>query len=184
MPPLETPALNHYFTAKNFDLLSVDGNHYSISDLMTKNGLVIAFICNHCPYVQAIADNISRDANDLAKLGVGFVGINSNDVIAYPDDSYDNMKLFSSKHHFNFPYLFDETQEIAKAYDAVCTPDFFGFDRDLKLKYRGRLDSAGKNDIQNAKRELFLAMKLVANNLEVNIKQYPSIGCSIKWKNL
>lgn len=182
MPPLETPELNTHFNAKDFSLISVDGKEYSISDVKGKNGLVVAFICNHCPYVQAIADKITREANDLAKIGIGFVGINSNDVETYPDDSYENMKIFAAKHQFPFPYLFDETQDVAKAYDAVCTPDFFCFDKNLKLKYRGRLDSAGKNDLPDAKRELFEAMQLLADGQEISSKQYPSIGCSIKWK--
>jgi len=183
MPPLETPGINKTFKAKDFNLPGIDGKIYSLSNVKGKNGLVVAFICNHCPYVQAIADKIVRDAADLAKIGIGFVGINSNDVEAYPDDSFDNMKLFAAKHSFNFPYLFDETQEVAKAYDAVCTPDFFCFDSDLKLQYRGRLDSAGKSDVPNAKRELFNAMEIVASGESIeNIRQYPSIGCSIKWK--
>jgi peroxiredoxin len=182
MPPLETPELDTNFKAKDFSLISVDGKKYSISDIRGKNGLVVAFICNHCPYVQAIATKITREANDLAKIGIGFVGINSNDVETYPDDSYENMKIFAAKHHFPFPYLFDETQDVAKAYDAVCTPDFFCFDKDLNLKYRGRLDSAGKNDLPAAKRELFDAMQLMSNGKEISLKQYPSIGCSIKWK--
>jgi peroxiredoxin len=182
MPPLETPELDTTFIAKDFSLISVDGKKYSISDVKGKNGLVVAFICNHCPYVQAIADKITREANDLAKIGIGFVGINSNDVATYPDDSYENMKVFAVKHHFLFPYLFDETQDVARAYDAVCTPDFFCFDKELNLKYRGRLDSAGKNDLPDAKRELFDAMQLMADGRDISSKQYPSIGCSIKWK--
>jgi peroxiredoxin len=183
MPPLETPEINKNFIAKDFNLLGIDGKIYSLSNVKGKNGLVVAFICNHCPYVQAIADKIVRDSAALAKIGIGFVGINSNDVEAYPDDSFDNMKLFAAKHSFNFPYLFDETQEVAKAYDAVCTPDFFCFDRNLKLQYRGRLDSAGKSDVPDAKRELFNAMEIIARGESIeNIRQYPSIGCSIKWK--
>jgi peroxiredoxin len=183
MPPLETPEILRDFIAKDFNLQSIDGKTYSLSQVKGRNGLVVAFICNHCPYVKAIADKITREAFDLAKIGIGFVGINSNDVETYPDDSFDNMKLFAAKHNFNFPYLFDETQEVAKSYGAVCTPDFFCFDRDLKLQYRGRLDSAGKNDLPNAKRELFEAMELVAKGESIeSVKQYPSIGCSIKWK--
>ena len=182
MPPLETPNLEQGFYAKDFNLLSIDGRKHSFADLNKTNGLVIAFICNHCPYVQAIADKITREANELAKIGVGFVGINSNDVENYPEDSYENMKLFAEKHRFSFPYLFDESQSVAKEYGAVCTPDFFCFDRNLLLKYRGRLDSAGKNDLPNATRELFTAMELVAGDKAINFKQYPSIGCSIKWK--
>ncbi len=183
MPPLETPQINKRFKAKDFKLMGIDGKSYSISDVKSKNGLVVAFICNHCPYVQAITDKIVQDVADLAKIEIGFVGINSNDTEAYPDDSFDNMKIFAEQHKFNFPYLFDETQEIAKEYDAVCTPDFFCFDKDQRLVYRGRLDSAGKHHVPDAKRELFNAMEIVASGQSINhIKQYPSIGCSIKWK--
>lgn len=183
MPPLETPKIDKKFIAKDFKLIGIDGKRYSISDVTGKNGLVVAFICNHCPYVQSIVDKIVRDVADLSKIGVGFVAINSNDVEAYPDDSFENMKLFSEKHNFNFPYLFDDSQEVAREYDAVCTPDFFCFDKDLKLQYRGRLDSAGKHDIPNATRELFNAMELIARDESIDhIKQYPSIGCSIKWR--
>lgn len=182
MPPLETPELDKHFIAKDFTLLSIEGVNYSISSVRKEKGLVVAFICNHCPYVQAIADKIAKEAKSLAEIGIGFVGINSNDVEAYPEDSYENMKAFASKHGFTFPYLFDETQEIAKAYGAVCTPDFFGFDCDLKLQYRGRLDSAGKQDIPDAKRELFEAMEIISRSEHLTIRQHPSIGCSIKWK--
>ena len=164
MALLETPKIDFSFTAKDFKLLGIDGNSHLISDSKRENGLVVAFICNHCPYVQAIINKIVRDVADLSKIGIGFVGINSNDVEAYPDDSFDNMKVFAEKHNFNFQYLFDETQEVAKAYNAVCTPDFFCFDRNLKLKYRGRLDSAGKSDLPDAQRELFHIMELVAGD--------------------
>lgn len=184
MPPLETPEIDKTFTARDFNLIGIDEKIYKLSDVRGKNGLVVAFICNHCPYVQAIAEKIVRDVFDLKKIGVGFVGINSNDVEAYPDDSFENMKLFAEKHNFNFPYLFDETQEVAKAYDAVCTPDFFCFDSNLNLQYRGRLDAAGKSDEPNAKRELFEVMEIIARGDSIDhIKQYPSIGCSIKWKS-
>lgn len=184
MPPLETPSVNTAFKAYDFHLLGVDGKYHSISSVNTTNGLVIAFVCNHCPYVQSIAHKIARDANDLQKIGIGFIAINSNDVNTYPDDSYDNMKIFAQKHQWNFPYLFDETQKVAKEYDAVCTPDFFGFNKGLELQYRGRLDSAGKNDFPNAERELYNTMKMIFHKKDINdIKQYPSIGCSIKWKN-
>ena len=183
MALLETPITDKSFTLKDFKLPGIDRKIYNISDSKLDNGLVVAFICNHCPYVQAIADKIVRDAYDLAEIGIGFVGINSNDSEAYPDDSFDNMIVFAAKHKFNFKYLFDDTQEVAKAYNAVCTPDFFCFDKNFKLQYRGRLDSAGKNDVPDAKRELFNIMQLIANNQSIeNIRQYPSIGCSIKWK--
>jgi peroxiredoxin len=185
MPPLETPIIDKSFKAKDFNLIGVDGQQYSLEKVVDQNGVVIAFICNHCPYVQSIAHKIAKESEELAKIGVGFVGINSNDVDAYPDDSYENMKLFAQQHNFNFPYLFDETQEVARAYEAVCTPDFFGFDKNMTLQYRGRLDSSGKNNLPDAKRELFEAMQSAANGVDIDgIKQYPSIGCSIKWKAL
>lgn len=164
MALLETPQIDKNFTAKNFKLLGIDGKIHSILDSQGAKGLIIAFICNHCPYVQAIIDKIVRDVADLAKIGIGFVAINPNDTEAYPDDSFDNMSIFAAKHNFNFQYLIDDTQEVAKAYNAVCTPDFFCFDNNLKLQYRGRLDSAGKGDLPNAKHELFNVMELIANN--------------------
>lgn len=183
MALLETPTIDKSFTLKDFKLLGTDHKIHSILDSKLDNGLVVAFICNHCPYVQAIADKIVRDVSDLAKIGIGFVGINSNDAESYPDDSFDNMIVFADKHKFNFNYLLDDTQEVAKAYNAVCTPDFFCFDKNLQLQYRGRLDSAGKNNIPDAKRELLDAMKSMVDNQSIDsIKQYPSIGCSIKWK--
>lgn len=183
MPPLETPEIEKTFTAIDFSLPSTRSKNYSLRDVVTDNGFIVAFICNHCPYVRAIASKIVREAEELLKIGVGFVAINSNDTKSYPEDSFDNMKLFAEKHHFSFPYLFDESQQVARAYKAVCTPDFFCFDRNKQLKYRGRLDAAGKNDMPNATRELFLAMQMVAADQSIDhIKQYPSIGCSIKWK--
>ena len=147
------------------------------------NGLVVAFICNHCPYVKAVIQRIVRDANDLKAEGIGFVAISSNDAEAYPDDSFDNMKRFAAEHHFTFPYLYDEDQTVARTYGAACTPDFFGFNGDLKLQYRGRLDAsrrdAGPPDLR---RDLFEAMKLVARTGNGPQDQVASIGCSIKWK--
>jgi peroxiredoxin len=182
MPPLETPELTNNFIAPSFNLLGIDGKYSKLEEIKGPKGLVVAFICNHCPYVKAIADKIAKEALELKKLGINFVGINSNDPINYPEDSFDKMKLFAEEHNYNFPYLFDESQEIAKAYGAVCTPDFFGFNSDLLLLYRGRLDAAGKNFIPEARRDLFLAMEKVSQDLPLDEKQYPSLGCSIKWK--
>jgi peroxiredoxin len=181
MALLETPRIDKNFTAKDFNLLSIDGKHYSLADVKKENGLIIAFICNHCPYVKAIADKIAKEVKELQKINIGFIGINPNDINAYPEDSYENMKFFAAKHNWDFPYVVDSTQEVAKLYGAVCTPDFFGFDNKLKLQYRGRLDSAGKQDIPNATRELFIAMQAVVSFGAFDGKQYPSIGCSIKW---
>ena len=182
MVALTTPEVDRGWKAEEFNLISVDGNYYDLDEVKGDNGLVVAFICNHCPYVKSIVDKIAREANELRELGVGFVAINSNDSISYPEDSYENMKIFASNHNFTFPYLLDNTQEIAKKYDAVCTPDFFGFNSKLELQYRGRLDSAKKDIIPDAKRELFIAMSEVAKTSEFNGEQIPSIGCSLKWK--
>ncbi|MSO13555.1 thioredoxin family protein [Rickettsiales endosymbiont of Trichoplax sp. H2] len=182
MVALTTPEADKGWNAEEFILLSVDGNYYDLAKVKGDNGLVVAFICNHCPYVKSIVDKIAREANELRELGIGFVAINSNDSISYPEDSYENMKIFAKEHNFTFPYLLDNTQEIAKKYDAVCTPDFFGFNSKLELQYRGRLDSAKKDIIPDAKRELFIAMSEVAKTSEFNGEQIPSIGCSLKWK--
>lgn len=168
--------------AAQFDLPGVDGRRHTLESTRGPKGLLVMFICNHCPYVKAVADKISRDTADLAALGVGSVAIMSNDAAQYPDDSFDNMKAFAAKHGFRFPYLLDESQEVARTYDAVCTPDFFGFGPDLTLAYRGRLDSSGRSPDPTAKRELYEAMSQVARTGRAPTEQVPSIGCSIKWK--
>ena len=170
--------------APDFELLSVDNNKYSLNSIAGEKGTVIVFICNHCPYVIAIAERLSFEANELKKIGINTAAIMSNDVLSYPEDSFDNMQKFSSKYNFDFPYLFDNTQEIAKKYSAVCTPDFFGFNNKLKLQYRGRIDSGvmNRND-NNIKRELFYAMETISRTGIGPSKQYNSFGCSIKRKN-
>ena len=141
------------------------------------------FICNHCPYVQSVLDRILRDARDLQALGIGVAAISSNDPAAYPEDGFDAMRAEAVKHAFPFPYLFDETQDVARAYGAACTPDFFGFDADFGLPYRGRLDASGRNPAPpDARRELYEAMALVAETGMGPAEQVPSMGCSIKWK--
>lgn len=182
MATLNTPKVIKGWQAADFDLVSVNGHHYNLAKVRDDKGLVVSFICNHCPYVKSVIKKIVQDANDLKKLGIGFVAINSNDPINYPCDSYDNMKVFAKRNNLTFPYLFDESQEIAKKYNAVCTPDFFGFDKKLKLHYRGRLGTTQKDDVSNIQRELFIAMSKVAKNGKYDLKQMPSIGCSIKWK--
>tara|TARA_B100000242_G_scaffold277406_1_gene234038 strand:+ start:154 stop:705 length:552 start_codon:yes stop_codon:yes gene_type:complete len=170
--------------APSFNLLNIDNNLVSLDEARGKNGTVIAFICNHCPYVKAIANRLSKEADELLSESINTIAIMSNDIINYPEDSFENMKIFSKKYKFNFPYLFDETQEIAKKYNAVCTPDFFGFDKNLKLKYRGRLDSGVMNSDPNNKinRDLFNAMIDIKNlGMSLN-EQINSVGCSIKWK--
>lgn len=141
------------------------------------------FICNHCPYVQAVVDRMVRDANELRALGIGVAAIMSNDVVAYPEDGFDNMTVFAARHGFAFPYLYDESQQVARAYDAVCTPDFFGFDADLGLQYRGRLDESRKQAAPvDVRRDLFEAMRQVAETGRGPVDQIPSMGCSIKWR--
>jgi peroxiredoxin len=169
-------------SAPPFDLPGTDGRRHTLASVRGPNGTVVMFICNHCPYVKAVIDKIVRDMRELATHGVGSVAIMSNDPVDYPEDSFDNMKALSTRAEFPFPYLQDESQAIAKAYGAVCTPDFFGYDRDLKLVYRGRLDSSGRSSDPNAPRELFDAMAGVARGGRAPAVQQPAVGCSIKWK--
>ncbi|WP_018237730.1 thioredoxin family protein [Ensifer sp. BR816] len=164
-------------------LPGTDGLTYSILDFSGPNGLVVVFICNHCPYVKAVIGRIVRDAIDLKDHGIGFVAVNANDAEEYPQDSFDNMKLFASQNALPFPYLYDEDQSVAKAYGAVCTPDFFGFNRDMGLQYRGRLDASRKEvDPAGLRRDLYEAMVMVARTGKGPAEQQASIGCSIKWK--
>ena len=179
----KTPICDFGKKAETFELKSVDGNILSLDSIKGENGTLVMFICNHCPYVLAILDRIVRDASDLQQLGVGIAAISSNDVISYPEDSFDNMKKLAASHNFTFPYMYDETQEVAKLYNAVCTPDFFGFNKDHKLQYRGRLDASRKEaGPVDLKRDLFDAMKGVAQTGEGPSDQIASMGCSIKWK--
>jgi peroxiredoxin len=168
--------------AARFDLPGIDGRRHSQDSARGPNGLLVMFICNHCPYVRAIASKLVRDTDELAALGIGSIAIMSNDATTYPEDSFDNMKTFAAEHDFPFPYVIDESQEIARAYDAVCTPEFFGFDRNLTLAYRGRLDASGRSPDPTARRELFEAMSQVARTGRAPVDQHPSIGCSIKWR--
>jgi thiol-disulfide isomerase/thioredoxin len=148
-----------------------------------ERGTLVAFICNHCPYVLAVIDRLVRDARELAPLGIGVVAISANDAISYPDDSFPNMKAFAAHHGLPFPYLYDESQAVARAYGAVCTPDFFGFDAGLKLAYRGRLDASRNAPAPaGARRELFEAMRLIAETGAGPAEQFPAVGCSIKWR--
>jgi peroxiredoxin len=181
---VETPICDFGWAAPDFRLPGIDGRDWSLADIQGANGTLLMFICNHCPYVQAIIDRLVRDVRALQDLGIGVAAVMSNDTQAYPEDSFDNMKAFAQRHGFTFPYLFDESQDVARAYGAVCTPDFFGFDRKLGLQYRGRLDAskreAGPTD---AKRELFEAMRQVADTGKGPVQQVASMGCSIKWKS-
>jgi peroxiredoxin len=168
--------------ATQFDLPGIDGRRHTPDSARGPKGLLVMFIANHCPYVRAIATKIVRDASELAPLGIGSIAIMSNDATTWPEDSFDNMKLFAVQYGFNFPYVVDESQEVARDYDAVCTPEFFGFDADLTLAYRGRLDASGRSSDAGARRELFDAMAQVARTGRAPVDQTPAIGCSIKWR--
>lgn len=169
--------------APEFALPGVDGKLWTREGCRGPSGLLVMFICNHCPYVRAVIDRIVRDARDLAALGVGSVAISANDPAAYPEDSFANMVEMARRHALPFPYLYDETQDIARAYGAVCTPDFFGFNTRLELQYRGRLDASRREPAPpDARRELFEAMKMIAASGRGPAEQSPSIGCSIKWR--
>ena len=170
--------------APDFNLLSVDDQHYTLNEILGEKGTVIGFICNHCPYVIKIAERFVFEGQGLKRIGISTVAIMSNDVKSYPDDSFENMKIFAKKYNFNFHYLFDSTQEIAKKYKAVCTPDIYGFNKEKILKYRGRIDSGVMtNDNKDIKRELFNAMTLISITNEGPSEQFNSFGCSIKWIN-
>jgi peroxiredoxin len=176
------PVCDFGWKAPDFRLPGVDGKSYALSGIRGPKGTLVMFICNHCPYVRSIIDRIARDAAELAGLGIASVAISANDAVNYPEDSFDNMKRFAEQNRLPFPYLYDETQDVARRYNAICTPDFFGFNADLELQYRGRLDESRMEAIPNARRDLFEAMKLVAETGKGPAEQTPSIGCSIKWK--
>mgnify|MGYP001826905511 CR=1 FL=1 len=179
-----TPICDFGAAAPPFNLLGIDGKQWSLQDCKGPNGLLVMFICNHCPYVKAINHKLVRDTAALAELGVNSVAIMSNDAANYPEDSFENMQLIARKEGYSFPYLVDETQEVARAYGAVCTPDFFGYNADLELQYRGRLDESGRQaDTGDVRRDLFLAMQQVAETGRGPAEQIASIGCSIKWRD-
>src|SRR5689334_16857152 len=173
---------NFGWPAVDFDLPATDGKRYSLSQLQGPNGLLVMFICNHCPYVKAVIDRIVRDCTELEQRGIGSVAINANDAKTYPEDSFERMQRMAQDLRFPFPYLWDESQDIARAYDAVCTPDFFGFNAQLRLQYRGRLDASRTSPVPNARRELFEAMVQIADTGSGPAEQIASMGCSIKWK--
>jgi len=169
--------------ARDFALKGIDGKTYSLSDVRGPKGTAVVFICNHCPYVKASITRIVAEAKALGELGIGTIAIMPNDAESYPEDSFDNMKAFAAKHRFTFPYVIDTTQEVARTYDAQCTPDFFGFNAQDELQYRGRLDASRMTPVPNARRDLFEAMKLVAETGGGPKEQLPSMGCSIKWRH-
>jgi peroxiredoxin len=182
MVAMETPVCQFGWQAVDFSLPGVDGKTYTLRDVRGPNGTLIMFICNHCPYVKAVVDRLVDDVKQLQAKGIAAAAIMPNDTVTYPADSFENMQVFAREHGFTFPYLLDETQDVAKAYGAVCTPDFFGFDANFGLQYRGRLDASKKEAAPDAKRELLEAMTQVAETGKGPAEQIPSMGCSIKWK--
>ena len=181
MASINTPVCDFGWQALDFNLVDVNGNLVSRDLAMGKNGLLVMFICNHCPYVKAILPRLIHDVSELKMLGVNTVAIMSNDPSDYPEDSLGNMQIIAHEMDFPFAYLLDASQQIAKNYGAVCTPDFFGFNNQLKLQYRGRFDESRKETAPYSTRDLFYAMKLIAETGAGPIKQVGSIGCSIKW---
>lgn len=182
MVALETPAAKLGWKAPDFSLIGTDGQRYSLANARGERGLLVMFICNHCPYVQKQLDRMIHLATDLKTVGVGVVAINSNDARSYPEDSFDHMKQIAHEKQFTFPYLYDDAQTVAQAYGAVCTPDFFGFNAALELQYRGRLDESWSGVAKSPKRELLMAMTEVAAKGSTSMPQNPSVGCSIKWR--
>ncbi len=183
MARLETPVCEFGKKAIDFHLPDAEGRAWKLEEVAGPGGLLVMFICNHCPYVKAIQEKLVRDTRDLALLGIGSVAIMSNDVGDYPEDAPEHMLRVAREFGYPFPYLIDENQHVARAYGAVCTPDFFGYNADLQLQYRGRLDAAGaRPDALDEPRELFEAMKQIALTGSGPEQQVPSMGCSIKWK--
>jgi peroxiredoxin len=182
MVSLHTPVCNFGWKAPDFQLPGVDGKIWSLADVRGPNGTLVMFICNHCPYVKAIRSRLVRDLKELRGLGVNAIAIMSNDPTDYPEDGFEHMQAVALEFDFPFPYVMDATQEIAKAYGAVCTPDFFGFNSNLELQYRGRFDESRKETApEGVRRDLFEAMRQVAETGCGPLEQIPSIGCSIKW---
>ena len=169
--------------ARDFALNGVDGKTYTLADVRGPKGTLVAFICNHCPYVKTIIGRLVAETEALRQIGIGTIAIMPNDTAAYREDSFDNMRAFVAKHGLTFPYVIDATQEAARAYGAQCTPDFFGFNAQDELQYRGRLDASRTTLVANARRELFEAMQQVVQSGHGPQEQTPSIGCSIKWKD-
>ena len=178
----ETPVCDFGWKAPDFRLPGTDGETYDLARLRGPNGLLVMFLCNHCPYVKAVIDRIVATADRLAAAGIGSVAIMSNDTDAYPEDGFDRMVDFAARNRFGFPYLFDATQEVARFYGAVCTPDFFGFNAALELQYRGRLDASRKEAVADVEPELLNAMLGVAQTGTGPRAQVPSVGCSLKWR--
>nr|TFG55140.1 MAG: thioredoxin family protein [Hyphomicrobiales bacterium] len=183
MALMHTPICDFGWKAKDFSLRGVDGRTYALADVRGPKGTLIVFLCNHCPYVRAIIERLVKEVEALNAIGIGTIAVMANDTTLSPGDSFENMKRFAEAHGFTFPYVIDETQEVARAYDAVCTPDFFGFNARDELHYRGRLDASKMQLVPNAKRELFEAMKQIAETGRGPKEQIASMGCSIKWRD-
>jgi len=182
MVSLQPPLCDFGWKAREFDLPGVDGKRYNLSNASGEKGLLVMFICNHCPYVKSIRDRLVRDTLELQQYGINSIAIMSNDPADYEEDSFENMKKAVEEFSYPFPYVMDETQQIAKDYGAVCTPDFFGFNAKRELQYRGRLAASRKEVVLDAPRDLFNAMKQVAQTGHGPREQIASMGCSIKWK--
>ena len=182
--PIKTPICDFGKKADNFELKSTENKITSLNDIKGENGTLIMFICNHCPYVKAVIEDIVDDCKKLKNFGISSLAICSNDPINYPEDSFENMIKFSDENKFGFPYLIDETQEVAKRYDAVCTPDFFGYNKNLELQYRGRIRELNNlKPVRSGDSDLFNAMKQISETGKGPEDQIPSMGCSIKWSN-
>ena len=179
---LDTPICDFGWKAPDFTLKDAYGKSFTMSDHLGEKGLIVLFICNHCPYVIAIAQRLAQDSKLLMDEGINVLAIMSNDYEAYEEDSPENMKKFAQEHNFSFPYLIDEDQSVGKVYGAVCTPDFFGFNNKGELQYRGRFDSVGMDDSSDRVPELLNAMRIIAETAHGPKDQTPSMGCSIKWK--
>ena len=182
MAQMTTPVCDFGWKAKDFSAPGVDGKTHGLADVKGPKGTLVMFICNHCPFVKSSIGRIVRDAKALQERGVGVIAVMPNDTERYPDDSFENMKTFASEHGFTFPYVIDETQDIARAYGAICTPDFFGFNADLELQYRGQLDDGRPRGPEPTTRDLYEAMTQVAETGTGPAEQVPSMGCSIKWR--
>ena len=179
---VETPICDFGWKGVDFSLPGIDGKNYTLGDVAGPKGLLVMFLCNHCPYVKRIAPRLGAEVRAIGALGIGAIGIMANDVSRYPEDSLENMEVFARSHDFSFPYVIDESQETARAYGAACTPDFFGFNGSLELQYRGRLDDVGAREAPVTQRELFEAMKTIAETGQGPADQIASMGCSIKWR--
>lgn len=182
MAAVTTKPLVVGWKAADFRLADPSGRYFSLADVRGEKGTLVMFICNHCPYVQAIVERMVRDVDELAGLGIGAIAVMPNDYQRYPEDAPERMVAFARQHRFRFPYVIDESQATARAYDAVCTPEFFGFNADLELQYHGRLDDGGMGTSPPTRRELFEAMRLIAETGRGPAVQHPSLGCSIKWR--